>query len=228
MANTGHIDVRARKSAPVVVVLALLGLPAMARAEGSVPPDAARWAPVLEQRGVAVVENRRALPRAWLVSEVRSASAKQALRTIRGETREAFDPRKTALVELGEAPLPKIGKLSPGDTAKVLAAADGKIVVDTHAARPGFLVVSETYFPGWVATVDGAEVPIYQTDYLLLGVAIPPGAHRVEMRYRAPRATLGLMISSMTALTLIGLGVVTWRRSRAARRSANTGEGAAA
>jgi hypothetical protein len=190
--------------------------------------DGGRWAPVLEQGGVAVVQNRRAMPRAWLVSEVRSTSGKQALRTIRGETRGHFDPQKTALVELNEAPLPEIGGLSPGDTVKVLSASDGYVVVDTHAVRSGFLVVSETYFPGWIATVDGSEVPIYQTDYLLLGVVVPPGDHRVEMRYLAPRATLGLMISSMTAATLIGLGIITWHRSRAERRPLKADEGAAA
>jgi hypothetical protein len=234
LANTGLVDRQVRTSATLAVLVALIGAPATGRegdlqepAEPSASADARRWVPVTEKSGVAVVENRRALPRAWLVSEVRSTSGKHALRTIRGETKERFDPRRTALLELGDAPMPTVGGLSPEDAAQVRVSANGRVVVDTRSARPGFLVVSETYFPGWEATVDGASVPIYQTNYLLLGVAVPPGPHRVEMRYRAPRATLGLMISCMTAAILTGLGVVTWRRRTAARTPSVTNEGAA-
>jgi hypothetical protein len=202
------------------VALCFALLPATARGEDANAGDRdltrdgdARWEPVFQQGGVAVVRNRRAMPRAWLVGRVEAASAVQALRRIRGETRAEFDPRETALLELRDTSLPRVdGGSAPGDTATTRASADGHIIVDTHSDKPSFLVVSESYFPGWKATVDGKGTPIYQTDYVLLGVAVPAGSHRIEMHYLAPGAALGSLISLATLCVLLGMGLYTWRR----------------
>jgi uncharacterized membrane protein YfhO len=64
------------------------------------------------------------------------------------------------------------------------------------------------FYPGWVALIDGKEEPIYQTNYLLRGVFLPSGNHKVEMYYSAPLARKGLMISLFTLVTLALLIVV--------------------
>lgn len=176
-----------------------------------------RWEAVHESRGIAVVKNRRARPRAWLVSSIEPVSSEQALRQIRGESRDDPDFARVALVELGKAPLPVVsGGNAPGDIATTRQSANGRIVVDTSSAKDSFLVVSEIYFPGWEATVDGNAARIYQTDYLLMGVAVPAGSHRVEMRYRAHAAATGAAISMLTLGALIALGIYSWRRWRVA------------
>ncbi|HEV7903710.1 MAG TPA: YfhO family protein, partial [Pyrinomonadaceae bacterium] len=70
---------------------------------------------------------------------------------------------------------------------------------------------------GWEATVDGEAARIDTTDYLLRGVAVPAGAHRVEMRYRAPAARNGAGISACALLLLCGLTLY----DRRVRRSIN-------
>jgi uncharacterized membrane protein YfhO len=61
------------------------------------------------------------------------------------------------------------------------------------------------FYPGWEATVDGHAVPIKVADYLLRGVALPVGRHRIEMRYRASAARSGAIISCLTLCVLVGL-----------------------
>ena len=51
-------------------------------------------------------------------------------------------------------------------------------------ADPALVVVRNSYDPGWSATVDGAPAPVLATDYLVQGVAVPPGTHEIRLVYR--------------------------------------------
>jgi uncharacterized membrane protein YfhO len=68
----------------------------------------------------------------------------------------------------------------------------------------GLLVVSETFYPGWEATVDGKPQPIYEVFGALRGVVLESGSHRVEMRYRPGVVALGAALSfSVIALSFL-------------------------
>ena len=49
--------------------------------------------------------------------------------------------------------------------------------VETTSNAPAFLVTSDVYYPGWQATIDDAHTEIFQTNYALRGVQVPPDAH---------------------------------------------------
>jgi hypothetical protein len=190
----------------------------------ALPPalDASRWRLIYDREGVWVLQNLRARPRAWLVGEVASVDGEEALRRIRGEQSEdaPFDPERTALVEDAPAELPRLagGALAPDSFARVVAYEPGRLVVETNADRDALLVVSEMFYPGWEARVDGRAERIRLTDYLLRGVAVPAGRHRVEMRYTAPAARHGAIISALALLMLACLCVYILRaRVRDAR-----------
>lgn len=190
-------------------------------APGAANLDAARWRLTYDRDGIWIVENLRALPRAWLVSEVEAVDGEEALRRIRGEGEKDFDPRRTALVEDAPAELPPLpGGETPQDAAARVASYEPtRIVVETVALTPTLLVVSELFYPGWEATVDGERAHIRLTDYLLRGVAVPAGRHRVEMRYRATAARNGAIISALTVALLAGLSVWSRRGSRVGREA---------
>ncbi|MCA1630739.1 MAG: YfhO family protein [Acidobacteria bacterium] len=187
--------------------------------------DAARWRAEYDD-GVAVVwRNARALPRAWLVREVESVDGEEALRRIRGEGGKDFDPRRTALLEVKQEELPRLtaaatrgGEAAAGG-ARVAEYEPSRLVVETDATAPSVLVVSEIFYPGWEATVDGAGARVDLADYLLRAVAVPAGRHRVEMRYRAPAARNGAIVSALTVVLLIGLSIWSRRGSRVGRKS---------
>jgi hypothetical protein len=175
--------------------------------------DPARWRTEHTGDDLLVLRNLRALPRAWLVTQVEAVDGEEALKLIRGEGASDFDPRRTALVEAAEGELPAL----PGGDAAALGATarvrygHNRIEVETESATPALLVVGETFYPGWEATVGGEPAKIFNTDYLLRGVAVPAGRHTVGMRYTAPAARAGACVSLATLLLLAGLAVYSRR-----------------
>ena len=169
--------------------------------------DRARWRTEHGGDGLLILRNTRALPRAWLVAEAESVDGEEALRRIRGEPgARSFNPRRAALVEASPGELPALpgGEVRPGASARI-AYAHNRIDIETESPTPAMLVVSETFYPGWEATVDGAPAQLFITNFILRGVAVPAGRHRVEMRYTAPAARNGALISLTTILFLSGL-----------------------
>jgi uncharacterized membrane protein YfhO len=144
----------------------------------------------------------------------------EVLRIIRGESDIAFDPRTTAFVGPSsgaalEAFARNMQPASPSPAqVRVVAREPNRLVFETTSARQAMLVAGEIDFPGWRAVLDGNDVPIHRTNYLLRGVFVPPGRHTVEMRYRPPGARAGALVS---LATLAFLGILAWRSRRRQR-----------
>jgi Bacterial membrane protein YfhO len=177
--------------------------------------DAAIWQPVYDERETLILRNSRALPRVWLVGEAEAVTSEEGLRRIRGESPVAFDPRQTALLEVRPDKLPQLpgGRLAPDSSAQVVGYQPNRIVIDTNAPSASVLVTSEIFYPGWEARVDGQRTPILIANYLLRGVVLPPGKHRVAMDYTAPAARNGAIISGLT-FCLLAVLIIYARRSR--------------
>src|SRR5262249_61026881 len=92
----------------------------------------------------------------------------------------------------------------------------GRVVVETSGARGGLLVLTDQYYPGWQATVDGTPATIVRADYLFRGVRVPGGDHRVEFVYRPSSFRTGATISLLALATIFGLPVGSGGRSSVA------------
>lgn len=179
--------------------------------------DLKKWEPIYDENGALILRNRTVMPRVWLATEAEAVSSEEALRRIKGQG-AAFDPRRTALLEIDQRDLPVLpgGSPAPESTARITRQENNRISIETKADTPTVLILSEVNYPGWLASVDGADVPIYTADFLLLGVIVPAGSHRIEMRYTAPAARKGAWISITTLLVIAGLCV--YSRSTGVRR----------
>ncbi len=176
------------------------------------------WRKVYDADNVAIYENPRALPRCWLAPQAKAVSEEEALRAIRGESEEAFNPRELALIEPDDkvkVELPQENNLDNA-LANIIIYQPNRLAIETNTNNRAVLVVSEVNYPGWEATIDGQPTTIFKTDYLLRGVIVPAGKHRVEMRYTAPAAKIGAMISALTLLLLGGMAIFAARRKRSA------------
>ncbi len=162
-----------------------------------------------------VFENETVLPKAWFADSVVTVSTPQAaidaLNTVLG------DGRGLAVVETDS----EIVASSAAGSVRVTEYGAHRIRLSTESAEAGFLVLSEIYYPaGWTATLDGAEIPIHKTNYLLRGLEIPAGAHDVELTF-APSWLAGAKTAALGAHVLIlilvlGAGIVEIRNGRAA------------
>jgi hypothetical protein len=176
---------------------------------GAGPFDFKKWQPVYDHGGIMILKNNRAMPRAWLVAKVEAVEHEEALRGIRGESEHAFDPRDTVLLEVKPENLPQLpgGPISAGSSARIVAYESNRLIVETDSPTAAMLIVSELNYPGWVATVDGNIVPIHTGNFLLRTVFLPAGKHQVEMRYTAPAARNGALISALSLMLVVGLAL---------------------
>ena len=73
--------------------------------------------------------------------------------------------------------------------------------IRTESAGPAVVVVSQMYYPGWKASVDGSSARVYPVDVALTGFIVPSGLHEVRLYFRPNSFLLGLAISivSLTA-----------------------------
>ncbi len=166
-----------------------------------------------ERRSLSLVPRTGYLPRAFMVYDVRVMTGEQAL--IAEMNREEFDPAGTALLETDPGrTLPPVTGI-PAWSAEIREYRNDRIGLAVRTDRDGMLVLSEMYYPGWTATVDGAETPVHRTDYNLRGLFVPAGTHTVEVRFTPAALARGLWITLGTLL-LCAAGIVlplTQRRS---------------
>ena len=142
-----------------------------------------------EAGGLRVFENPDPLPRAYVAEHWQQAAGPaEALARIGAP---GFDPRSAVVVERappGLAPRPA----APIAPARIVEYRAHEVVVEARAPRGGLLVLNDTFYPGWEATVDGVEAPIVRANYLFRGVPVPPGEHRVRFRYAPTSFRAGL------------------------------------
>jgi hypothetical protein len=91
---------------------------------------------------------------------------------------------------------------------------DGMAIV-AQVESPGLVVITDTYAPGWYAWVDGTPTPIHPADLMFRAVPVPPGLHRIELRYRPRGFIAGVALFAVAAgwCALVFVLVAAKRRS---------------
>ena len=158
-----------------------------------------------------VYRNETALPRAFMVYHaVVAADHQDAWARIH---QDGFDPATTVILEGGE---PLHTSVDPGQQAAVeIVRYEGDaVVLSVDSPADGYLLLSDPFYPGWRAEVDGEPQALLQANYAFRAVPVPAGIHRVTMSFRPGSWWAGLGISVSTALVLLAVVVVAWVRRR--------------
>jgi Bacterial membrane protein YfhO len=158
---------------------------------------------VYEDDLVRVLENPKALPRAWIVHAAHRVEPGQALELLASGM---VDPRLIALLE---QPSPNLAQPvdASADEAVIAAYDADRIELRVRTDAPGLLVLSEVYYPAWKAYVDGDPAPLYLANHALRAVAVPAGKHRVELRHESPALLVGIVISLSMCGILLALTI---------------------
>lgn len=165
------------------------------------------------QSQYAIYENPHALPRAYLAYN--RAVVEDGERAIRILLRASFKPWLTVVVERqADHPLDTVTRAPSIAPVQPEVYEASHVVVEATAEGDGLLVLTDTYYPGWKAYVDGVESPIYRANYLFRAVRLPPGHHRVEFRFEPTSFRAGFAVSLATLLVTATLLVRGARRGR--------------
>jgi len=147
-----------------------------------------------------IAENRSAAPRAFFINAGRvRAPGRNCLTSLQAPD---FDPLRDLLLNTAAPPASDAQVTSSHVEVTAYAPADVRLAVESQG--PGFVVVTDAFFPGWEAEVDGTTVPVLQADCFFRAVPVGAGAHSVRLRY-TPRS---FAVGSITSLLTAGLACV--------------------
>jgi Bacterial membrane protein YfhO len=174
---------------------------------GSVQLDNPGTTPVMP----GLYENRSALPRAWIAYDWTSASTpQQALSHIKAGT-PSGSVMNLPVIE-GVPAAPARDPDPRPQPARFVLDEDRYVELQVNAKRPGYVVLADTYYPGWKATVDNHEVPIHPANVAFRAVKVPAGRHVVRFDYRPASVRIGLIVSVLALLAIVGVLILS--RSR--------------
>jgi len=152
------------------------------------------------------------LGRAWLAHSARLLPPAQVLQTLADPS---FDPAAEVLLTTPAHPPTQTtnhpnNQLPPPtlhDTAN-------RVTIRAVLDRPGYLVLADTWYPGWEAVADGEPVPILRANHAFRAIYLGAGEHTVEMVYRPLSVRVGVVVSLATLVGLVGGLVFTCGRRK--------------
>ena len=142
-------------------------------------------------------------PYSWLTPVAIKAPDDQVLATV---LNPRFDVKRAALFDTSAKVRASVGvQALPAPvsvTTSVSHYEPGKVRIDLSSAAPdgASLIVSENYYPGWKATVDGKAAPIGRVDYTFIGIELPAGARNVQLDFTSPTYERGKVITWIAIL----------------------------
>ena len=169
---------------------------------------AERFRLVFNNGYVAIFENKSVLPRAFAVpaSGVEVIQGrKDQLERLRNRS---FDPERSVILS---APLRLAG--TSGEPVSPLFKSEveltngqmNELAFHAQASEPAVLVLSQTYYPGWKATVDGQEVPVFPANLALTGIPLPAGVHNVRFVFQPLSFKVGAALTLVSVMIAVGL-----------------------
>lgn len=165
---------------------------------------------------LAIYENPDPLPRAWLVANAQTVPNEEA--ALAALQQPAFDPLQTVILTVDAAPPTTVESpsLQAGSPLSVLSYTENEIIVAVRAVRPGYLVLSEVWYPGWRARVNGEAAPVLRANYALRAVPLPAGESTVRLWYAPDSWHWGLALFGLGIMLLVGL--LLWENRRHQQR----------
>jgi len=166
-----------------------------------------KFAPIYGEGSIAVFENKSALPRLFAAPQAGIQVIPDAATQMARIQDPLFMPERT--VYFSEKPA-AIGAeevdVSAFSSAMEWIRGDmNSYEFRTRTSSRSVLVLSQIFYPGWKATIDGTEVPVYPVDYALTGILAPEGDHTVTFFFQPHSFTAGAVLSVISLIITVGL-----------------------
>jgi hypothetical protein len=208
------------------------------RTERVFPADDAFQRPGSKEREIAwakypdyqVRRNLDAYPRTWVVHDARTLPAFTGLTradraapmeemlfsndmTWPDPTRRVYNPRRYVWLEESDraelAPYLPGGYPAPGEAVRVVKYTSDRVALEAILERPGIVILSDVYYPGWSLTIDRQAAPVYRANRMMRGAAVGAGHHSLIYTFRPASFRIGLVFSGL-GMVAIGL-LALWR-----------------
>lgn len=158
---------------------------------------------------IKIYQNERVLPRAFMVPQARVVADRDAML---GEMKQ-FDPAREVLIE--ETPSEGFGDAQSClyDPVSIEKYAGSEVIVKSVQTCSGWLVLADSYFPGWIAQLDGDDTHLYKADFNFRAVFVPAGEHSIRFKYSPVSLRVGIIASFLGAMVLVlAAAYLLWQR----------------
>ena len=147
-----------------------------------------------------IFENKHFLPFAFGVFEtVESSTPEQILDIL---FNDSFDPAQQVVIDSGQA-LSNDQALEPTSEIDIIDQTDSKLRIIANFSDPGYLYLSQTFFPGWQAYIDNNKAEVIRANYAFTAIKVPAGQHMVEFKFRPHSFLVGSWLTFLTIIVLI-------------------------
>jgi uncharacterized membrane protein YfhO len=151
-------------------------------------------------------ENRDVLPRAFVVHQAEILDGRSEFARLQEQD---FHPEQVVL-------LSDVSQIDPDmhltasdrrDQVTITRYQSESATVNVKTDAPGYLVLADSWYPGWVASVDGRPAPILRADYIFRAVRLTPGEHTVSFEFHPLSLWWGTVVSG---ISLIACLLIAW------------------
>jgi hypothetical protein len=149
------------------------------------------------------------LPRAYTVS--RMLEEAQPAKTLRLLSSDEFNPSQQVILDGGVA---LETDQNPGGEASIVRYSNNEVLINASLAGPGFLVLTDSYYPGWKVYVDGSERKLLRANYFFRAVSLPAGDHSVNFVYDPVSFKIGATVSTVSAGLIMIITVIIYLRRK--------------
>jgi hypothetical protein len=150
------------------------------------------------------------VPRAYVVSQIRAVDNAAAVLPLLSTA--PFDPAHEVVLQ-GKVRI-KANHRPLLAAAKIARYEDSRVSIQVTSNDDAVLVLTDSYYPGWRAYLDGKQTDILRANHFFRAVVIPEGTHRIEFIYEPDWFRLGALVSLMTLFTIIGVSAFLFIRKR--------------
>lgn len=162
-----------------------------------------------------VIRNPNAYGNAWFVSGISKVKSADEEMKVLG----TLQLDSVAVVDVSKFPISK-KQFAKGNEIKMTSYQPNKVEYEYSTDNEAFVVFSEIYYPeGWSATIDGQPAKFVRTNYVLRGMEVPKGKHKIVFAFESSAYKTGsflTMICSVLVLLLsIGVtGLTVWKENK--------------
>ena len=181
-----------------------------------------KWELAYKEDALQIYRDKNTLPRAFIVHDAAVEANPESI--VVALRRFDVDPRHTVILQSGT---PQSGKTqgtaenpNSGESVRATYYGPNSVDITVKAQTPGWLVLTDAWYPGWEATVNGQPVPVEAADYAYRAVRVPAGEYSVTMQFRPASWLWGRAISlGALAFAAVAMAVLLlWPRIRGRRQ----------
>lgn len=148
----------------------------------------------------------------WYGCAITPRDADDALRLVANEFVKDSSVRKAVIEGLD---ISTINCIADSKATMIFTAiSQEQIVIEVSADKDGWLILADTNFPGWIASIDQQQTQIYQANYLLRGIRVEAGEHEIRFIYRPVSLIIGAFMTFVGIMVIVIWRVFDWKKRK--------------